>query len=110
MYRDIFYVITIDPLDSSIIINTWHQLYMTCDGTNIDIYYDNQAKQTIPWGSRGFTAGLTIGNEQGNYGWDMAFRGGITQFCLSDKYNDERLGLLSQVIYLSENKEVYGMV
>lgn len=94
---------------NSITINMWHQIYMTCDGTNIEIYYDSQPKITIPRGSRGFSSGLTIGNEAGNYGWDTVANAGITRFRLTDKYNDERLYLKDKLLYIADNNEVWGM-
>lgn len=97
-------------LASSIAVKTWHQIYMTCDGTNIEIYYDNQPKITIPRGNRGFSQGMTIGNEAGNYGFDTVFNGGITQFQLSDVYNDTKLTLQDKLLYIADNNEVWGMV
>lgn len=109
IYQGSFYINGIQ-IASSMPINTWHQLYLTCDGTNIELYYDNQSVLTIPRGSKGFKSGLTIGNEQGNYGWDTVFNGGITQFQLSDIYNDTKLPLRYKLIYIADNNEVWGMV
>lgn len=52
-------------LDNPLVINKWHQFYATCDGTNIEISYDNQPVVTIPRGSRGFSQGLMLGNSFG---------------------------------------------
>lgn len=97
-------------LDSNISLNKWHQIYATCDGTNIEISYDNQSTVTIPRGSRGFSQGLMLGNTFGGYGYGTSFEGGITQFQLSDKYNDTKLSLRDKLIYIADNNEVWGMV
>lgn len=54
---------------------------------------------------------FAIGYEIGNYGVDVGFYGYMTQFKLSDKYNDEDLSLSgSKFIYINKNNEVWAMV
>lgn len=96
-------------LESPLVINKWHQAYITCDGTNIEISYDNQPAVIIPRGSAGFSYGLMLGNSFGGYGYATSFEGGITQFQLSDKYKDTKLLLQDKLIYIADNNEVWGM-
>lgn len=97
-------------LETPLTLNKWHQFYATCDGTNIELSYDNQPTVTIPRGNSGFSYGLMLGNSFGGYGYTASFEGGITQFQLSDIYNDTKLTLQDKLLYIADNNEVWGMV
>ena len=94
------------------ILNSWHHVKVTTNGSNLILYLDNQKLVEINSYSVNLTSPpITIGNEAGNYGLNVGFYGYMTQFKFSDKYNDNDLLLNdSKFIYINKNNEVWAMV
>lgn len=93
------------------LMNSWHHVKVTTNGSNLVLYLDNQKLIEINSYSVNLTSpSLTIGNEAGNYGADVGFYGYMTQFKLSDIYNDRDLPLSSKFIYINKNNEAWAMV
>ena len=94
------------------ILNSWHHVKVTTNGSNLILYLDNQKLVEINSYSVNITSPpITIGNEAGNYGLNVGFYGYMTQFKFSDKYNDNDLLLNdSKFIYINKNNEVWAMV
>ena len=96
----------------NLIGNGWHHIKVTSDGHKIYNYIDKQKIGENSTNTKRFNVNsCTIGDENGNYGWDTKFHGYMTQFKFSDKYNDEDLSLNgSKFIYINKNNEVWAMV
>lgn len=97
---------------SSSILNAWHHVKITSDGTTIYFYLDGEELKTIPRASLGFNQnGFTVGGENGSATADTNFYGYMTQFKLSDVYNDkDLLRENSKILYINKNNEVWAMV
>ena len=94
---------------TSSILNAWHHIKITNDGNNMSLYLDGVNIGTL--NSTYLYKPFAIGYETGNYGADVGFYGYMTQFKLSDKYNDKDLSLIgSKFIYINKNNEVWAMV
>lgn len=96
----------------NLIGNGWHYIKITSDGQKIYTYLDKQKIGENSTDTKRFNHNnITIGDENGNYGWDTKFHGYMTQFKFSDKYNDNDLSLTdSKFIYINKNNEVWAMV
>lgn len=96
----------------NLIGNGWHYIKITSDGQKIYTYLDKQKIGENSTNTKRFNHNnITIGDENGNYGWDTKFHGYMTQFKFSDKYNDEDLSLNgSKFIYINKNNEAWAMV
>lgn len=95
---------------AAITANDWYSLKLTSDGTNAYFYLNNTLMSTGTLGSCGFANGLTIGDEQGNFGWVTQFNGYMTQFKLSDKFNANTLPLENKYLYIAQDGSVWGNV
>ena len=97
----------------NLIGNGWHHIKVTSDGQKIYTYIDKQKMGENSTNTKLFNYdNITIGDENGNYGWDTKFHGYMTQFKFSDKYNDKDLPLNNnnKFIYINKNNEVWAMV
>ena len=96
----------------NLIGNGWHHIKVTSDGQKIYTYIDKQKMGENSTNTKLFNYdNITIGDENGNYGWDTKFHGYMTQFKFSDKYNDKDLPLNDgKFIYINQNNEVWAMV
>ena len=96
----------------NLIGNGWHHIKVTSDGQKIYTYIDKQKMGENSTNTKLFNYdNITIGDENGNYGWDTKFHGYMTQFKFSDKYNDNDLPLNDgKFIYINKNNEVWAMV
>lgn len=96
----------------NLIGNGWHYIKITSDGQKIYTYLDKQKIGENSTNTKRFNHNnITIGDENGNYGWDTKFHGYMTQFKFSDKYNDNDLLLNdSKFIYINKNNEAWAMV
>lgn len=96
----------------NLIGNGWHYIKITSDGQKIYTYLDKQKIGENSTNTKRFNHNnITIGDENGNYGWDTKFHGYMTQFKFSDKYNDVDLSLNgNKFIYINKNNEVWAMV
>lgn len=94
----------------------WHHVKLTSDGEKMYAYLDGRALDSgISVSLQQFnTDGFTIGDENGDSNYTVSFQGYMTQFKLSDVYNDEDLLLEedeeSKFIYINKNNEVWAMV
>ena len=96
---------------TSSILNAWHHIKITNDGNNMSLYLDGVNIGTLNSTNTDLSKPFAIGYEAGNYGVDVGFYGYMTQFKISDKYNDEDLSLIgSKFIYINKNNEVWAMV
>lgn len=96
---------------ASSILNAWHHVKITSDGNNMSLWIDKVNIGTLNSTNTYLSKPFAIGYETGNYGVDVGFYGYMTQFKLSDKYNDEDLSLIgSKFIYINKNNEVWAMV
>lgn len=94
---------------TSSILNAWHHIKIANDGNNMSLYLDGVNIGTL--NSTYLYKPFAIGYETGNYGVDVGFYGYMTQFKLSDKYNDVDLSLNgSKFIYINKNNEAWAMV
>ncbi len=107
-------IITLQQVQKPItsIMNSWHHVKVTTNGSNLILYLDNQKLVEINSYSSNLTFPLfSIGNEAGNYGLNVGFYGYMTQFEFSDEYNKRDLLLNdSKFIYINKNNEVWAMV
>lgn len=91
----------------------WHHVKLTSDGQQIYFYLDAKYIFGAPKSTQRFnTDGFTIGDENGDSNYTVSFQGYMTQFKLSDVYNDEDLLLEeeeSKFIYINKNNEVWAM-
>ena len=91
----------------------WHHVKLTSDGQQIHYYLDAKYLFGAHKSTQRFnTDGFTIGDENGDSNYKINFQGYMTQFKLSDVYNDEDLLLEdeeSKFIYINQNNEVWGM-
>ena len=91
----------------------WHHVKVTSDGQKIYAYLDARDLGEASINLQRFnTDGFTIGDENGDGNYNVNFQGYMTQFKLSDVYNDEDLLLEeeeSKFIYINQNNEVWGM-
>lgn len=97
----------------NLIGNGWHYIKITSDGQKIYTYLDKQKLGENSTITKRFNVNsCTIGDENGDYaGYNVKFYGYMTQFKLSDKYNDVDLSLNgSKFIYINKNNEVWAMV
>ena len=92
----------------------WHHVKLTSDGKQIYYYLDAKYLFGAPESTQRFnTDGFTIGDENGDSNYTVSFQGYMTQFKLSDVYNDEDLLLEdegSKFIYINKNNEAWAMV
>lgn len=96
---------------ASSILNAWHHIKITSDGNNMNLWVDKVNIGTMSSINTDLSKPFAIGYEAGNYGVDVGFYGYMTQFKLSDKYNDEDLSLNgSKFIYINKNNEAWAMV
>ena len=96
---------------ASSILNAWHHIKITNDGNNMSLYLDGVNIGTLNSKNTYLSKPFAIGYEAGNYGVDVGFYGYMTQFKISDKYNDEDLSLIgSKFIYINKNNEAWAMV
>ena len=91
----------------------WHHIKVTSDGQKMYVYLDAKYLDGTSASLQRFnTDGFTIGDENGDGNYKINFQGYMTQFKLSDVYNDEDLLLEdeeSKFIYINRNNEVWGM-
>ena len=91
----------------------WHHIKVTSDGQKMYAYFDERAFDGASTNLQRFnTDGFTIGDENGDGNYNINFQGYMTQFKLSDVYNDEDLLLEneeSKFIYINQNNEVWAM-
>ena len=91
----------------------WHHIKVTSDGQKMYVYFDGRALDGASASLQRFnTDGFTIGDDNGDGNNKINFQGYMTQFKLSDVYNDEDLLLEdeeSKFIYINQNNEVWGM-
>ena len=94
-------------------LNGWHHIKVTCDGAKIYTYFDNKlvGEYSTNTVKRFASPNLSIGHEASNSGYNIGFYGYLTQFKLSDVYNDNDLPLNdNKFIYINKNNEVWAMV
>lgn len=93
------------------LMNSWHHVKATTNGSNLVLYLDNQKLIEINSYSVNLTSpSLTIGHEAGTMGLSVGFYGYMTQFKFSDKYNDKSLSKsVSKLIYINKNNEAWAM-
>lgn len=94
------------------IFNTWHHFKITGDTNSLVGYFDGKVMGKANSNPISFNfSNFTIGDENGNFGYDTQFYGYMTQFKFSDKYNDNDLPLNdNKFIYINKNNEVWAMV
>lgn len=96
---------------TSSILNAWHHIKIANDSNNMSLYLDGVNIGTLNSTNTYLSKPFAIGYEIGNYGVDVGFYGYMTQFKLSDKYNDVDLSLNgNKFIYINKNNEVWAMV
>ena len=102
------------PAGVVIVGDGWHHVKLTSDGQQIHYYLAAKSLFIAPNSPQRFNIdGFTIGDENGDSNYKINFQGYMTQFKLSDIYNDEDLPLEdeeSKFIYINQNNEVWAMV